>query len=95
MIAEGVSMITTKQNEWSDLLRTKGIDGLTAQLKSISQQKITLEEKNNDAVTHPDARRRQAGAGGRTGSGRVKPLWDARIEAMKGVSCIDLNQYPG
>ena len=45
MIAEGVSMITTKQNEWSDLLRTKGIDGLTAQLKSISQQKITLEEK--------------------------------------------------
>ncbi|MDI8106595.1 ABC transporter substrate-binding protein, partial [Salmonella enterica subsp. enterica serovar Anatum] len=45
MIAEGVSMITTKQNEWSDLLRTKGIDGLTAQLKSISQQKITLDEK--------------------------------------------------
>lgn len=45
MIAEGVSMITTKQNEWSDLLRTKGIDGLTAQLQSISRQKITLEEK--------------------------------------------------
>jgi len=45
MIAEGISMITTKQNEWSDLLRTKGIDGLTAQLKSISQQKITLDEK--------------------------------------------------
>lgn len=56
MIAEGVSMITTKQNEWSDLLRTKGIDGLTAQLKSISQQKITLEEKNNDAVTHRRAK---------------------------------------
>lgn len=45
MIAEGVSMITTKQNEWSDLLRTKGIDGLTAQLNSISRQKITLDEK--------------------------------------------------
>ena len=45
MIAEGVSMITTKQNEWSDLLRTKGIDGLTAQLKSISAQPITLEQK--------------------------------------------------
>ncbi|WP_342323386.1 phospholipid-binding protein MlaC [Kosakonia sp. BYX6] len=45
MIAEGVSMITTKQNEWSDLLRTKGIDGLTAELKSISRQKITLDEK--------------------------------------------------
>lgn len=45
MIAEGVSMITTKQSEWSDLLRTKGVDGLTAQLKSISSQPITLDEK--------------------------------------------------
>lgn len=55
MIAEGVSMITTKQNEWGTPLRTKGIDGLTAQLKSISQQKITLEEKNNERVTELDA----------------------------------------
>lgn len=45
MIAEGISMITTKQNEWSGLLRSKGIDGLTAQLKSISAQPITLEQK--------------------------------------------------
>lgn len=45
MIAEGVSMITTKQNEWSDLLRTKGIDGLTAQLQSIAKQPITLDQK--------------------------------------------------
>lgn len=45
MIAEGVSMITTKQNEWSDILRTKGIDGLTAQLQSISNLPITLETK--------------------------------------------------
>lgn len=44
MIAEGVSMITTKQNEWSDLLRTKGIDGLTEQLKAISRQPITLDQ---------------------------------------------------
>ncbi len=27
MIAKRVSMITTKQNEWGTLLRTKGIDG--------------------------------------------------------------------
>lgn len=45
MIAEGVSMISTKQSEWSDLLRTKGIDGLTAQLKAISSQPITLDNK--------------------------------------------------
>lgn len=45
MIAEGVSMITTKQSEWSDLLRTKGIEGLTAQLQTISRQPITLDNK--------------------------------------------------
>lgn len=45
MIAEGVSMITTKQNEWGDILRTKGIEGLTAQLESISHQPIKLENK--------------------------------------------------
>ncbi|MGG6175676.1 phospholipid-binding protein MlaC [Pantoea allii] len=44
MIAEGVSMITTKQNEWGDLLRTKGIDALTAQLESSAKQPITLDQ---------------------------------------------------
>ncbi|MBT0725840.1 phospholipid-binding protein MlaC [Rosenbergiella australiborealis] len=42
MVAEGISMIATKQNEWGDLLRTKGIDGLTAQLKIYANQPITL-----------------------------------------------------
>ncbi|WP_241595689.1 phospholipid-binding protein MlaC [Rosenbergiella epipactidis] len=42
MVAEGISMITTKQNEWADLLRTRGIDGLTAQLKVYANQPITL-----------------------------------------------------
>lgn len=45
MIAEGVSMITTKQNEWSDSLRTKGVDGLTAQLKAISRSRSPRTEK--------------------------------------------------
>lgn len=45
MIAEGVSMITTKQNEWSDTLRQKGIDGLTEQLKSYAKQPITLDKQ--------------------------------------------------
>lgn len=47
MIAEGVSMITTKQNEWSSILRTKGIDELTAQLHNISRQSVTFDSKNN------------------------------------------------
>ncbi len=45
MVAEGISMITTKQNEWGDLLRTKGIDGLTAQLKQYAAQPITLSQQ--------------------------------------------------
>ncbi|KYP97578.1 ABC transporter substrate-binding protein, partial [Sodalis-like endosymbiont of Proechinophthirus fluctus] len=44
MIAEGVSMITTKQNEWASTLRTKGIDGLTQQLQAIASQPITLDK---------------------------------------------------
>jgi phospholipid transport system substrate-binding protein len=46
MIAEGISMITTKQNEWADLLRTKGIAGLTEKLKFYAAQKISLEQGN-------------------------------------------------
>ncbi|PHM47003.1 phospholipid-binding protein MlaC [Xenorhabdus miraniensis] len=45
MIAEGVSMITTKQNEWADILRQKGIDGLTEQLSISAKAPITLEKK--------------------------------------------------
>lgn len=45
MIAEGVSMITTKQNEWGDILRKQGVDGLTKQLEISSKAPITLEEK--------------------------------------------------
>jgi len=44
MIAEGVSMISTKQNEWADILRQKGIDGLTERLKSAAAQPITLQQ---------------------------------------------------
>ena len=32
MVAEGVSMVVTKQNEWSGILRQQGIDALTAQI---------------------------------------------------------------
>ncbi|MCW2475525.1 MULTISPECIES: phospholipid-binding protein MlaC [unclassified Symbiopectobacterium] len=46
MIAEGVSMITTKQNEWAAILRQQGVDGLTKQLEASARQPITLEQKN-------------------------------------------------
>lgn len=42
MAAEGVSMVATKQNEWSGILRQKGIDVLTAQVAQSAKQPITL-----------------------------------------------------
>lgn len=92
MIAEGVSMITTKQNEWGTLLRTKGIDGLTAQLKSISQQKITLEEK----IMSESLSWMQTGdtlaLSGELDQDVLLPLWEMREEAVKGITCIDLSR---
>lgn len=42
MAAEGVSMVATKQNEWSSVIRQKGIDALTAQVAQSAKQPITL-----------------------------------------------------
>lgn len=42
MAAEGVSMVATKQNEWSGILRQKGIDALTTQVAESAKQPITL-----------------------------------------------------
>ncbi|WP_373818717.1 phospholipid-binding protein MlaC [Glaesserella sp.] len=44
MAAEGVSMVATKQNEWSGILRQKGIDALTAQVAQSAKQPITLSK---------------------------------------------------
>ena len=43
MIAEGVSMITTKQSEWAGILRTGGIEALTKQLDQAAATPITLK----------------------------------------------------
>ncbi|ATW29347.1 phospholipid-binding protein MlaC [Candidatus Williamhamiltonella defendens] len=43
MQVEGVSIITTKQNEWANILRETGIDGLTKHLTLLAQQPITLK----------------------------------------------------
>ncbi len=92
MIAEGVSMITTKQNEWSDLLRTKGIDGLTAQLQSISRQKITLGREEVMSQQLSWARDGETlTLTGELDQDLLNPLWDARHNAMQGVTLIDLH----
>ena len=44
MIVEGVSMITTKQNEWAAILRQNGVDGLTKVLANSAKQPIKLEQ---------------------------------------------------
>lgn len=48
LIAEGVSMITTKQSEWATILRQDGIDALTRQLKSLANKEIDLNANNTE-----------------------------------------------
>lgn len=44
MVAEGVSMVVTKQNEWSSILRQQGIEALTAQIQKSAAQPVTLSK---------------------------------------------------
>ena len=44
MVAEGVSMVVTKQNEWSGILRQQGIDSLTAQIQKSAAAPVTLSK---------------------------------------------------
>ena len=44
MVAEGVSMVVTKQNEWSGILRQQGIDALTAQIQKSAAAAVTLSK---------------------------------------------------
>ncbi len=45
MAAEGVSMVSTKQNEWSGILRQKGIDSLIDKISKSVQKPITLSKQ--------------------------------------------------
>ena len=44
MVAEGVSMVVTKQNEWSGILRPQGIEALTAQIQKSAAAPVTLSK---------------------------------------------------
>ncbi|WP_163923301.1 phospholipid-binding protein MlaC [Photobacterium sp. Alg240-V54] len=44
MVAEGVSMLSTKQSEWSGQLRTKGIDAVTQSLRDLAAKPIQIEK---------------------------------------------------
>ncbi|MGF1692793.1 phospholipid-binding protein MlaC [Photobacterium kagoshimensis] len=43
MVAEGVSMISTKQSEWSGQLRTEGVEAVTNTLKTLAAKPIRRE----------------------------------------------------
>lgn len=45
MAAEGVSMVETKKNEWSGILRKEGIDALTAQIQKAANVPVSLNKK--------------------------------------------------
>jgi len=44
MVAEGVSMVVTKKNEWSGILRQQGIEALTAQIQKSAAAPVTLSK---------------------------------------------------
>ncbi len=44
MAAEGVSMVDTKKQEWSTILRKDGIDALTAQVQKAADAPVTLSK---------------------------------------------------
>ncbi len=45
MVAEGISLISTKTTEWSAVLRQEGIQSLTKKLQLLAQNPIVLERK--------------------------------------------------
>lgn len=45
MTAEGVSMVETKKQEWSNILRKEGIDALTAQVQKAAAVPVTFSKK--------------------------------------------------
>lgn len=47
MIAEGVSMLSSKQSEWSGKIRQEGILAVAKELKSLSEVSIKFESKTN------------------------------------------------
>jgi phospholipid transport system substrate-binding protein len=47
-VAEGVSMISTKQSEWSGQLRTEGVDVVTQNLITLAAKPIRREASANE-----------------------------------------------
>ncbi|ACH66751.1 phospholipid-binding protein MlaC [Aliivibrio fischeri] len=43
MVAEGVSLLSTKQSEWNGKIRKEGISSVSAELRSLAKQPIRLE----------------------------------------------------
>lgn len=47
MIAEGVSLLSSKQSEWSGKIRQEGILAVAKELKSLSEVSVKFESKTN------------------------------------------------
>jgi phospholipid transport system substrate-binding protein len=45
MIAEGISLLSSKQSEWSGKLRQEGILAVAQELEGLAQQPIRFESK--------------------------------------------------
>ncbi|CAH0532507.1 Intermembrane phospholipid transport system binding protein MlaC [Vibrio stylophorae] len=49
MVAEGISMVQTKQSEWRDPLKNKGIEAVTQELQRLGRQPIRLDGDDVDS----------------------------------------------
>ena len=91
MIAEGVSMITTKQNEWASTLRTQGIDGLTKQQLQRSAY-YAGQEKLMSAALGFESQQQTLILRGELDRETLQPLWRQRDALMAGKTAIDVAQ---
>lgn len=48
LVVEGISIITSKQNEWTSTLRNNGVEGLTWYLNCTTSKPVILDRKNDN-----------------------------------------------
>lgn len=93
MIAEGVSMITTKQNEWGNAAayqRYRRPD-CTTEIDFSTENHSGREKIMSESLSWMQTGDTLA-LSGELDQDVLLPLWEMREEAVKGITCIDLSR---
>lgn len=62
MVAEGISMLSSKQSEWNGKIRQEGIPAVSKELFRLAASPIRFEQAERDAVSQDAGVQQQAGA---------------------------------